>query len=530
MIKKSSVGLLLCTSLNVLAQDSINDNWFNLDVASDKIVGVSTEKAYQNVLEGRIPDTVIVAVIDSGVDIEHEDLQGRIWVNTDEIPGNGKDDDGNGYIDDINGWNFIGGPEGNVVYDNLEFTRIYKKLKQEFEGVDEKALSKGQKADYKHYLNMEEQYSKRIEKAERDAEEFFQIQFFYEMASQQMTAALQGEPLTSENVADLQFDNEQLMQMRDFILFALENDLGSQLKDGEEHFSSMMKYSYNLDFDSREIVGDNYNNLEERYYGNNDVEGTRADHGTHVAGIIAAVRNNDIGINGVADAAKIMALRVVPMGDERDKDVANAIYYAVDNGAKVINMSFGKSYSPQKYVVDKAVAYAASNDVLLVHAAGNDGRNNDKSSNFPNPVYEESREHCPTWIEVGASTEEPGENLPAEFSNYGRKSVDIFAPGYEIRSTVPQSEYKNQSGTSMAAPVVSGVAAMLFAYYPELTAKDVHEIILNSYGDYGKVKVRVPGTDKTKKFKRISRTGGVVNAYNAVRMANEYENSKKDMK
>jgi cell wall-associated protease len=515
--------LTCCLSLFLFAQDSVPQNWSNLDVAIDKVAGVSSNRAYEALLDGKTPKSVVIAVIDSGVDIEHEDLEGSIWVNKDEIPDNGIDDDLNGYVDDINGWNFIGGASENVVYDNLEFTRIYKDLKSRLENISESSVPEDQKVDYKRYLAMKDQYAKRVAKAETEAEEFFQIQFFYELSSQQMVQALQDEPLTYENLMDLNFDNEQLMQMRDFLLFAIENNLGDQLAEGEEHFSSMLAYSYNLDYDSRAIVGDDPNNLEEKFYGNNHLEGTRAEHGTHVAGIIAANRNNEIGIDGVSDAAQIMVLRVVPMGDERDKDVANAIYYAVDNGAKIINMSFGKSYSPQKYLVDKAIQYAASKDVLLVHASGNHGRNNDKSTNFPNPVDEVSRELCPTWIEVGASTQTVDEHLAAEFSNYGKKSVDVFAPGHEIYSLAPDNQYKTQSGTSMAAPVVSGVAAILFSYFPDLTAKDVREIVVNSCGDYGKLKVLVPGTTKKKKFKRISRTGGVVNAYNAVKMASEYE-------
>ncbi len=516
----------LCSFSQVDSIPLAPENWFNLDMKSGSVPGLATDRAYEYLLKNKESKPVIVAVLDSGVDVEHEDLKGKIWVNEDEIPGNGIDDDGNGYIDDVNGWSFLGGPNGDVQYDNLEFTRVYKSLNDRFQGKTKKQVSKADKKDFARYEKMKLEYDKRVKEATTEAEEFYNIVMFFEMSKKGLSEATGKSDFTVEDIQKVDANTELMMAMVEFMTYALENDFESQVDEGIRHYSSLMEYSYNLDCTSREIIGDNYEDMTERFYGNNNVKGPSATHGTHVAGIIAANRNNNLGIRGVADNARIMALRVVPEGDERDKDIANAIYYAVDNGAKVINMSFGKSFSPGKEVVDKAVAYAEEKGVVMVHAAGNSHRNNDDSSNFPNPVDEISRELCKTWIEVGASSWLIDENIIGSFSNYGRKSVDIFAPGVDINSTIPEGEYSKNNGTSMAAPMVSGLAALLFSYYPELSAKDVKNIIVNSYYFIGEKKVATPGNGKLVKFKKICRSGGLANAFNAVKMAEEYKKKK----
>lgn len=488
--------------------------------------GISVDRAYEDLLQGRTSTTVVVAVIDNGVDIDHEDLRDNIWVNTDEIPDNGIDDDNNGYIDDMHGWNFLGGPSGDVHFDNLEFTRVYKGLKDKFEGKTKKDIQASQKEEFARYELMKTQYEKRVSDAEEEAAEFYQIAMFYDLAKQTVQEKSGKEEFTIEDVNALEVKDEFMEAVKGFMQYAVENDFEAEITEGKRHYHNVIEYSYNLDIESRKIVGDDYENVNERIYGNNHVQGPTGDHGTHVAGIIGAVRDNGLGMQGIVADVQIMVLRCVPDGDERDKDIANSIRYAVDNGAKVINMSFGKSYSPYKSAVDQAMKYAEDKGVVMVHAAGNSSRNNDKSENFPNPVYEESREHCPVWIEVGASGWNANGELIANFSNYGKRSVDIFAPGVDIYSTVPGDGYRANSGTSMAAPVVSGLAAMLLSYFPELSGKDVKEIIVNSYTDYSKIKVKHPGTGKSVKFKKICRTGGIVNAYNAVKMASSWESKR----
>jgi subtilisin family serine protease len=221
---------------------------------------------------------------------------------------------------------------------------------------------------------------------------------------------------------------------------------------------------------------------------------------------------------------KLMMIRAVPDGDERDKDIGNAIRYAVDNGAQIINMSFGKDYSPNKSVVDDAVRYADSRGVLMVHAAGNDGADLNASPQFPKPVYL-GGDRAQNWIEVGASSWKGGDGLAAEFSNYSRTQVDVFAPGVDILSTVPGNRYDRDSGTSMAAPVVSGLAALIMDYFPNLTATDVKRIIVTSTTRVDQMVVRPGGTDSVS-FASLSASGGIVNAYNAIKMAEQVSSGK----
>ena len=252
-----------------------------------------------------------------------------------------------------------------------------------------------------------------------------------------------------------------------------------------------------------------------------------------MAGIIAAVRDNDLGIKGVANNVRIMSVRAVPDGDERDKDVANAIIYAVDNGASIINMSFGKGFSWDKEVVDKAVKYAAKKDVLLVHAAGNSSQNTDEEDNFPNDRYEKRgwfrKKMAKNWLEIGALSWKPGENAVASFSNYAKGNVDLFAPGHQINSTTPDQNYQSLSGTSMAAPVTAGVAAVLRSYFPSLTAEQVKEIMMTTVTPVTQ-KVKKPGHkdgDALVEFSSLSKSGGVVNAYLAVKKAMTVKGKKK---
>ena len=383
--------LTLAFSTFAMAQlTEATDDWKAKDIKVDRVPGISLDQTYSKMIGDKKGKEVIVAVIDSGVDVDHEDLQGKIWINQDEIAGNGLDDDNNGYVDDVHGWNFIGGADGDVQYDNLEFTRVYKSLKDRFDGKLKDQITSSDKADYARFLKMKEQYTKRMDEAKDNYNEYVLIQRFFDMSNTSVKEVLDGKAFTTENITALPAGDEQFEAMKGLAIAGIEENLGDQLNEAIKHFRNSKNYSYNLNIDSRDIVGDDYNDLSNRSYGNNSYQGPSADHGTHVAGIIAANRNNGIGANGVANNAKIMVLRAVPDGDERDKDVANAIRYAVDNGAKVINMSFGKSYSPQKSYVDEAVQYAADKDVLLIHAAGNSSKNNDKSDNFPNPVNEKN--------------------------------------------------------------------------------------------------------------------------------------------
>ena len=500
-------------------------DWFNLDPQADNVRGVSTEKAYKELLPNKKSKTVIVAIIDSGIDIVHEDLKDKIWVNEDEIAGNGVDDDKNGYIDDVNGWNFIGNPNGEVVsHDNLELTRLYVKYKKIYDGKTATDFKGKQRDEFNLYQQIKVDYEKERQEAEQMVGMLNNFMTAYTNADAAVKKLLNKETYTNEEVQAIQSEDAEIAKAKQVLGTIASMNIGiDDIKEGLEHYDNQLKYNLNVDFDPRNIVGDDYSNNKEKFYGNTNVIGSDAMHGTHVAGIVGANRNNTIGIKGIANDVKIMVIRTVPDGDERDKDVANSVYYAVDNGAQIINMSFGKAYSPNKDIVDAAFKYAEKKGVLIVHAAGNDGQNNDVKKNFPNANYLKSKKSCSTWIEVGASSWE-NEDFAAGFSNYGEKSVDVFAPGVEIYSTIPDSKYKNLQGTSMASPVVTGIAALVLSYYPELTAKNLKEIIIKSVINNGSIQVKLPGSQADKiEFSKLCNTGGIVNAYNALKLAETYK-------
>ncbi len=490
---------------------SAPDAWQLLDLGTDRVPGVSAERAYAELLAGRTPAReVVVAVIDGGVDTAHVDLRASLWRNPRETAGNDLDDDGNGYVDDIYGWNFIGGADGRSVnHETLEVTRLHA------------ACQAGQPITVpESCAEVAEAYEEERAEVTQTLQVIAQIEAAYEFALPRLTEAGAGDPPTVEGVRALTPVRQDVAQARTiFLQLADAGILPEDIPDAREAYEGLDQYGLALDFDPRDIVGDDYADGTERAYGNADVMGPDASHGTHVAGIIGAVRGNGLGIDGIAASVRIMAIRAVPDGDERDKDVANAIRYAVDNGAHIINMSFGKGFSPRKELVDAAVRYADERGVLMIHAAGNDGENVDVVRNFPSATYADGGRPS-HWIEVGAANWVV-DSLAASFSNYGQRTVDAFAPGVDILSTMPGGEWERQDGTSMAAPVVSGVAALLMAYFPELDAADVRRILLDSSVKYGDRMVPQPGGGELVPFGTLSVTGGVINAYEAVRMALE---------
>lgn len=524
-------------------RDSIttSKDWFNLDPEENGVMGTSADKAYELLLNGKKPKrTVVVAVIDSGVDIEHEDLAGKIWVNQEEIPGNGIDDDGNGYVDDVHGWNFIGGADGtNIESDTYELTREYARLQPLYGELEEDQLKRRQQKEYQYWLGIKKDFEETQKEAEMNYEFTSSLQENLAEVAGVLKSALGKDNITAEDLGSLDQEEEKVKKAA-FIVAQLFNNIGGEdtginevleeLSGAVAHYQNQVEYAYNPDFDPRHIVGDDPEDYKERIYGNNDVIGPDSSHGTHVSGIIAADRHNSLGIRGISENALIMPIRAVPNGDERDKDVANAIYYAVDNGAHIINMSFGKSYSPGKKHVDKAVRYAKRKGVILIHAAGNSGEEVNATNNFPNRwldrrnrLFGKTRV-AGNWMEVGASARVGDENLPGSFSNYSEKAVDLFAPGVDVYSTIPGNEYQSNSGTSMAAPVVSGVAALIMAYYPELKPAQIKEILKNSVYNQSEKRVIRPGDDEEVAFGSLSITGGLVNAYQAVELAETITN------
>jgi len=503
-------------------------NWQNLDLKTDSVFGIGTEKAYKELLKGKKSTKVIVAVNDGGVDAQHEDLKRIMWVNTKEIAGNGKDDDKNGYVDDIHGWNFIGGPKGSVDHEALELTRLVRRDMVRFANTTDANVTEKDKKDYEAFKVMRSDLEKQLGEANANLAGLTGFKNALDAVVKKIGKA---NP-TAEDFAKFKPESNADVRIQEVLSEELKKGsfadfYEDQINEGVKYYTEQASYNLNLDYNPRDIVGDDPNNETEKNYGNNDIKGPDAMHGSHVAGIIGADRTNKLGILGVADNVVIMGVRVTPNGDERDKDVANGIRYAVDNGAKVINMSFGKAYSWDKAVVNEAMKYAASKDVLIVQAAGNENKDIDTENNFPNHKDLDEKTIA-SWITVGASGPKDDATLKASFSNFGKTQVDVFAPGVQIYSTIPGSKYKNLDGTSMASPVVAGLAGLIRSYYPKLTAAQVKEIIVKSVVkvnhnvDYAKgegpdaPKVSVPFAD-------LSISGGIVNAYNALKLAATYD-------
>lgn len=462
---------------------------------------------------------VVVAILDSGIDIGHPDLRDNIWVNPDEIPGNKKDDDGNGYVDDMHGWNFIGGADGrSVVKESYEVTRVYAKEREKWKNVDIARLKGKKKKEHEKYLVIKELVETKLANAKSQIDEVSLMEEKVMKALYAAKAELNGDSLDVTVLE--QSDNPDVVTASKIVRNVQEQGIPIESIDwlievAEEQFASQKKanediinFGYNPDYNSRLIVGDTYTDFTNRFYGNNDVGGEFSYHGTHVAGIVGAVRNNGIGMDGIADNVALMSLKIVPDGDERDKDVANAIIYAVDNGAEVINMSFGKGFSPEKKLVDNAMKYAMKKDVLLVLGSGNESTDIDASPKFPNDTYLNSKSGPNNLISVGALAPDAGFGVIAEFSNYGKKEVDVFAPGVYIYSTIPDSSYDYASGTSMASPVVAGTAALIRSRYPNLSAAQVKDIIIKSARPLPATVIQ-PGTFDEVSSDQLSRAGAI---------------------
>ncbi|MGB5646276.1 S8 family peptidase [Muriicola sp.] len=493
--------------------------WGHADLLTDTIPGMSVDKAYTEIIGNKKGEKVIVAVLDAGIDLKHEDLEEVLWTNKDEKIGNGIDDDGNGYIDDIHGYNFL----GESYNEQQEFARILR-----LNLGDEALRAKARKELDKELKEAKE--TKQI--ILNNKQQTQQILDIVKESNQAIAKHLGKEVYTKEEVGainttdlSLQRSVNVIQQMFSYgnsipeVIGLIEADM-ENFEEGLVYYSEKLDYHLNVDFNGRKAVGDDPYSFSDTNYGDGNpmIRNKEESHGTHVAGIIAAERNNGIGMNGVANNVAIMSIRAIPNGDEYDKDVALGIRYAVDNGAKIINASFGKAFSPNAEWVYEAIKYAADNDVLIVHAAGNDGEDLDSQQhpNYPNDHRFGGSEFADNVITVGALDETYGSEMVASFSNYGARNVDVFAPGGEIYSSMPGSEYEFQGGTSMAAPAVSGVAALLRSYYPNLSAAEVKKVLMDS-GLSTKTSVMVAGDpSKAKPFDQLSRSGKMVNAYNAL--------------
>jgi subtilisin family serine protease len=529
---------LLISITSYSQKETTPNGWHMMDKQTNGFYGVSADKAYTLLKSKKLKSkTVIVAVIDSGIDTLHEDLKPVLWTNPKEKPSNGIDDDKNGYIDDVHGWNFLGGKDGrNVKEDSYEAARVYHNLKPKYEGKEKEDIDSKDAAEFAMWKKAQEKITgesentmdivllRRLLTNTKKSDSILKIALAKEVfTGTELDAFVPVQPAdrTAKNaLLGLMKANNQLDATNKEFMEGFSEYIAGEDKKEESKNTPPKNYR-------QEIVGDDENNLNDHNYGNNDIMANTPLHGTHCSGIIAAARNNGKGMDGIADNVRIMMIRAVPDGDEHDKDIANAIRYAVDNGAQIISMSFGKDFSPQKQWVDDAFRYAESKNVLLVHAAGNDAKNVDTEDNFPSPIYANNKGRAGNVITVGASGDPKNGGLTASFSNYGKKEVDVFAPGVRIYSTLPGGNtYGNLQGTSMACPLVAGIAALTLQYYPTLSAKQLKYVIEKSatVPDY---KVKQPGTDDMVNLADISKTGGLVNAYEAIKLAGTLKGERK---
>lgn len=484
-------------------------NWQNLDLRKDSAFGISTEKAYSELLKNKIPKEIIIAVIDMGVDTAHEDLRSVLWANQHEIPGNGTDDDHNGYVDDIQGWNFSELDSGKQ-----DIALLAMKNKSFYDSLAYSVIP----VTYLDGYRANRKALKECNELRARAVNLFNILTLNSAILDRMVQKIGKQNPSISDFENYKTNDESEKNISKLVIrfLALYHDFDEYKVNNIEKPIELLKFQleHSLNFDEGRT------DPKPTGTGDNDVTGPflllseiepGAYHGTSIAGVIAADRNNNIGIKGIADHVKIMSLRVISFFDGMsDRNLARAIRYAVDNGAKVINMSFARDYSVKKNVIDETIKYAMKKDVLIIKAAGNEGVDVDDETNYPNKIYDDKSGEANAWIEVGASGWKDDSTLACSFSNYGKKHVDVFAPGNHLLSCSPGSKYEDATGTSIAAPMVSGLAALIWEYYPMLTARQVKEIIMKS-------------VVKRDILKDKCVSGGVVNAYNALQLAAAYK-------
>lgn len=509
---------------SVLSEEELK-TWWQKDIIEDTIPGISLDRAYRELIQNKKGEEVIVAVLDTKIDISHEDIKGQLWINIDEIPNNNIDDDYNGYIDDINGWNFLGNNNGeDMLYELVEVARIVQKYQNDFTDMPEEDLTIAQNELFDTYQKALSIYNDQKHKALEQKERADKAYVDFISAKDFMKPYFKGEKMKIKSLDSLKKVEPKLADYVDFFKELIEYDITEKDYDYSRDYYNNELLMYNIDDDERKILRDGNSNFENNNYGNNILDGeVPFEHSIGVSGILAATRNNQIGIDGFSNNIKLMPVIMVCSGDEHDKDVSKAIYYAVDNGADIINMSWGKDFSLYEELVRDALRYAADKNVLLVTGSGNDGRNIDIGQRrFPTDFYNDE-EFISNFISVGASSHKIDSTFVTSFSNYGKVNVDVFAPGENIYTTKSRNTYKTSRGTSYSSPIVSGIAALLKSYYPKLTAVELKKIIMDS-GTSIDINVIVKKADGSKElvtFTELSKTGKIVNAYNALKMAEE---------
>ncbi|MBG7630454.1 MAG: S8 family serine peptidase [Bacteroidetes bacterium] len=500
------------------------DHWHLKDYESDGVPGISLDKLYDELIKNQKGKQIIVAIIDTEIDINHEDLKDFIWINNDEQPNNGVDDDNNGYVDDVNGWNFIGNKNGgNLICSNFSYTRKLKELIPIFKGKTKEEVG-NDTLNFKIYQRalMDHQNMKRQLKEDYEYVEFLNTGF--PRSKKLLDSIFRGSTYTINQLDSLYtiFKKQDSIKAADiyFMIDFLNFDMHGYADNLAYESNLIEKYSNNISFDDRAIIGDNVNDIEDRDYGSPFITNSLKEftHGSIVSGVLAAHRTNNKGVRGITNTVKLMPLCIqAKFGAETDKDLALSIKYAVENGAQVINISANRTYELHNEWVQQALLYAEEQNVLVVKGAGNSETDIDKIITYPN---KNTKDHVlNNFIVVGATGMELNSNFKPVWANYGRKTVDFYAPGESILTTTPFDSYKVDSGSSLSTAITSGVAALLLSYYPDLKVSEIRQILMESATRYDLDIELDYDSNTTVPFSKLSNSGGVLNAFNAFVLA-----------
>lgn len=559
---------LLCTGqlhaqfIKNSKKETLN-NWQNLSPEKDGIYGADVNGAYDFLKGKKSKKKVTVALIGTGIDVEHEDLQGSLWINPKEKP-NGRDDNKNGKIDDINGWNYLGNAQGEVLEKARTFAdREYLRLKDKYSRIqhygdkyvvvsdDEKELLEvappenkpefdyfnrvvrkesaiGSKYSSIELMKVSRIYANGLTdklKAKFPDKEHFSYQDFGSMIDRNDTDTLRMLGMTMISVAFM----IQPQATWDKVLDYLNNFQPPLLLKDYQKIEQMNN------FDDRTLIGDDPYKITDTKYGNNILLAENSGEGTSYAGIIGAKRSNDMGLDGIADNVQIMTLRTTPSeGEAYPKDVALAIRYAVDNGADIIQMYASASITPfgeQGDWINDALMYAESKGVLIVQPVASKSIDMDKYPYYPRKEITPAKK-LSNMITVAASDKK---GSPVPDSNFGIKSLDLYAPGKDIYSCYTGNTYREESGSEVAASTVTGVAALIKSYYPDLTAMQIRDIIINNVTDRSGEEVEKQslnmdqGNAKMIKdlflFEDLCASSGILNAAKAVEAASKLSKS-----
>lgn len=563
-MKKYFLLLLVCIGMaNVNAQLIKQDNqarkkqsdldWYNCSFGEDGVYGAEVNKAYEFLKGKKVKKRPVVALIGTGLDVEHEDLKQAIWVNPGE-QADGKDRDKNGFIDDINGWNFLGGKNGQVMERLIqEGDREFLRLKDKYadyitsngeffkiiDGKRVKVSAPENLSEYSYYKNvvMPESQLARIYGGWNMA---YVIAEYGQKFKEDLRAKFPGQRITlqefqtcydpnapQDTLSDVTFTliaTAFQLYKTDDLDFVYKTFVETGVARGKESYEEALK-AYGYD-GRKDIVGDDYLNINDNKYGNNVLLTSDAGLGTMQGGIIGGKRGNGLGNDGIMDEAEIMALRVTASGGEPYiKDMVLAIRYAADHGVDIIVLPQQNTLYPdgQKEWMIEALRYAESKGILVIVPAWELSQDLAKQTFYPNRRMTGDKEL--TNLMVISSSDKEGN--PSLNANYGAKELDLFAPGINIYSAYTGDTYQIGSGVGLASASVAGVAALIKAYYPHLTGSQIRDILLESVTSRKGVEVEkgieVDGkqTQDLFLFDDLCLSGGILNAYQAIMAADK---------